>query len=103
MQRTGESKQNAELGGNGRVRRQLGAQAPFQFLADFGYFHSGHDDKFAAQHFARFVVVGELAGNTAILALLIPAETPVRNRLGTDKLETTQQRVPFRDLEFLSQ
>jgi hypothetical protein len=91
MQWTGESKQDAELGGNGRVRRQLGAQAPLQFLTDFGDFHPGHDDKFAAQHFARFVVIGELAGNPAILALLVPAKAAVRNRFGTDELEATQQ------------
>ena len=103
MQRTGESKQKAELRGNGRIRRKLGVQAPFQFLADFRDFHSGHDDKFAAQHFTRFVVIGELAGNTAILALLVPAEAPIRNRFGTNELETAQQRVPFWDLELLSQ
>jgi hypothetical protein len=90
MQGKTESKQDAELGGNGGIRRKLGAQAPLQFLADFGDFHSGHDDKFAAQHFARFVVIGELAGNPAILTLLVPAEAPVGDRFGTDELETTQ-------------
>src|SRR6202022_2444496 len=103
MQRTNESKQNAELRGNGRIRRQLGAQAPLQLLADFRDYNSRHDDKFAAHHFARFVVIGELAGNTAILALLVPAEAPVRNRFRADELKTAQQRVPFWDLKFLSQ
>jgi len=103
MHRDSESKWDAELRGNGCVRRQLGAQAPLQFLADFGDFHSGHDDEFAAQHLARFVVIGELAGNPAILALLVPAEAPVGDRFGTDELKAAQQRVPFWDLEFLSQ
>ena len=90
MQRNNESKQNTELGGNWRIRRQLGAQAPFQFLADFRDFHSSHDNKFAAQHLASFVVIRELTGYTAILALLVPAEPAVGNRFGADELETAQ-------------
>jgi hypothetical protein len=91
MQRNSESKRNAELGRNGRIRRQLGTQAPLEFLANLRDFHSGHDDKFAAQHFTGLIVIRELAGNTAILALLIPAEASIWNRFGTDELETTQQ------------
>jgi hypothetical protein len=87
---------------NGGVGRKLGAQAPLQFLAHVGNFHSGHNDEFARQHFARLIVVRELAGNATILAVLIPAKTAVRNGFRTDELEATEKRIALRDLEFLA-
>src|SRR5580704_8323048 len=78
---------------NRHIRRQLRAQAPLQLLAQLRDLHSRHDDKFAAQHFARLIIVGQLARHAAILALLIPAKASVRNRLRADELEAAQQRV----------
>ena len=69
------------------VSSELGAQAPLQFLAHFRHIHAGHYDELARKHFAGLVVVGQLAGHAAILAILIPAETPVRNGLWADELE----------------
>jgi hypothetical protein len=92
-----------ELLRNRRIRWQLGAQAPAELLAEVGDLHAGHHDKFARKHFARFVVIGKLAGDAAILAILIPAETAVRNRLRTDELKTTEERVALRDLEFFAE
>src|SRR5579859_1993202 len=66
-------------------------QAPLQFLAQFRNFHSSHDDEFAAEHFARLVVVRQLAGHAAILAILVPAEAAIGNRFRANELETTQQ------------
>jgi len=47
----------------------------------------------------RFVLIRQLAGHPAILAILIPAEAPIRNSLRADKLKTPQKRVPLRDLK----
>jgi hypothetical protein len=58
-----------------------------------------HNNKLAAEHFPGLIIIRELAGNTAVLAILIPAEAAVRNRLGTDELETSQKRVPLRNLK----
>jgi hypothetical protein len=78
---------NDILFGRRSVSSELGAQAPPQFLAHFRHFHAGHYDELARKHFAGLVVVGQLAGHAAILAILIPAETPVRNGLWADELE----------------
>src|SRR6266568_4754689 len=88
---------------NSGVGGQLGAQAPLEFLAQLENFHARHDDELAAQHFARFVVIGQLAGHAAILAILVPAETAVRNGFRADELETAQERVALRHLELLSE
>src|SRR5258706_3812875 len=72
---------------HGLVLRQLGAQAPLQLLAELGDFHSWHHDELAGQHLPRVIVVRQLAAHTAILAILIPAESPVRNGLRADELE----------------
>src|SRR5713226_113111 len=84
---------------NWRVRRQFRAQAPLQFLAHLHDFHPGHHDELAAQHLVWFVLIRQLTRHPAILAILIPAEAPVRNRFWTDKLKTPQQRIPLRDLK----
>src|SRR6266481_2226098 len=82
-----------------RVRRQLCSQAPLQFLAHFRDFHPGHHDELAAQHLVRLVLIRQLATHAAILAILIPAEAPIRNSLRADKLEAPQKRIPLWDLK----
>ena len=79
-----------KLSADGSPRRELGAQTPFELLTHFGDFHARHDDKFAGKHFARLVVVWELAGDAAILAVLIPAEAAIRNGFWADELEAAQ-------------
>src|SRR5713226_2751240 len=78
--------------GNRRIRRELRAQAPLQFLAHLHDFHPWHHDEFAAQHLVRLVLIRQLAGHAAILAILVPAEAPIRNRLWTDELKASQKR-----------
>jgi hypothetical protein len=85
---------------DGGVRGELGAETPLQLLAHVGDFHAGHHDEFAGEHFARLVIIGELASYAAILAILIPAEAPVRNSFRADELKAAQQGIAFRDLEF---
>jgi hypothetical protein len=72
-------------------RRKLffkgGAETAFEFGADAGDFHAGHDHKFAGDHFTRLVVVGQFAFDAAILAILIPAEAAVRDRFRADELK----------------
>jgi hypothetical protein len=80
---------------------QLGGEAKFEFGAELCDFHAGHDDELATQHFAGLVVIGKLADDAAILAILIPAKAAVRNCLGTEELETAKDRVAIGDLDFL--
>ena len=75
---------------DGRTRWELGTQTPFEFLAHFGDFHTRHDDEFTGEHLARLIVVGELTGYAAILAILIPAEAAVGDGLGADELEAAE-------------
>ena len=89
------------LGDDG-FRGQLGAEAPLEFLAHIGDFHAGHDDELAGLHFARFVIIGKLTGDTAILAILVPAEAAVGDGLRADELKATEQGVALGDLEFSS-
>ena len=63
-------------------------------------FHSRHHNELAAQHLPLLLIIGQLAAYAAILAILVPAESPIRNRFRADKLKTTQQRVAFRHLKF---
>src|SRR5260370_16910005 len=84
------------------VRMELCPEAPLQLLAQLGNLHPRHNDEFATQHFPRLVVVGQLTRNATILAILVPAEAPVRNRLRTNKLETAQERIAFGHLKFLT-
>src|SRR5258706_5048854 len=100
--KTGWSWKN-RLFGHGQVGGQLRSQAPLQLLAQFGYFHAGHHDEFAAQHLARFVVVGQLARYTTILAFLVPTEPSIRNRFRANELEAAQKTVALRHLKFLAQ
>src|SRR5262249_45706791 len=88
-------------GRNRRVSWKLCAQAPLEFLAHLYNFHSRHHDELAAQHLARLVIIGQLAGYVAILAILIPAEVAIRYGLRTNELEAAQKRVALRHLKFL--
>ncbi len=89
--------------GDGSVRRQFGAEAPAEFLAEFANVHAGHDDEFAREHFAGLVVIGELAGDAAILAILIPAEAAVGDSFGADELKAAKERVALRHLKFFAE
>ena len=84
------------LSGHRGVGRQLRTQAPLQFLAQIGNFHAGHDNELAGEHFADFIVI---ATHAAILAILVPAETAVRNGFRADELETAQQGIALGDLK----
>src|SRR5579862_3745666 len=76
---------------HGFILWQLRAQAPLQFLAQLIHFHARHHDELARQHLARLIIIRQLAAYPAILAILIPAEAPVRNGLRAEKLEAPQQ------------
>ena len=91
-----------ELLGGGGGCGELGAEAPLQFLAQFRDVHAGHDDEFAGEHFLGLVLIGKLTGDAAVLAILIPAETAVRNSFRADELEAAEQGVALGDLEFSS-
>src|SRR5271155_433230 len=54
---------------------ELAAEAPLEFGRKLGDFHAGDYQEFAGQHGTRGVVVGKFAGDFAVLALLVPAET----------------------------
>lgn len=82
---------------------QLILEAILQFGADFRNFHAGAHQKLAAQEIVRAVFIGEFSDDAAILAILIPAETPVRDGFRADVLEAAKNRVLFRDLESFSQ
>src|SRR5260370_35683345 len=84
-----------------RGRGQLRPETPLQLLADIGNGHSGHDNELTAQHLSRLVVVGKLAHDAAILAVLIPAEPAIGDRFRANVLKTPQDGVFLRDLEFL--
>src|ERR1700740_1447073 len=51
----------------------------------------------------RFVLIRQLARHPAILAILVPTETPIRNRFGADELEAPQERISLRDLKLFSE
>jgi hypothetical protein len=78
---------------------EFAAEAPLQFRRYVRNLHAGDHEKFAGQHGARGVVVGELADDFAVLALLIPAEAAVGNRFGADVLEGAEKAVFLRDVE----
>jgi hypothetical protein len=74
-----------------RIARQLRPQAPLQLLAQLADLHPRHHNELAAQHLARLVIIGQLAGDPAILTILIPAEPTVRDRFRADELKAPQQ------------
>jgi hypothetical protein len=78
---------------------QLVLQAILQFGADFADFHAGADQELAAQKFMRAVFIREFSDHAAILAVLIPAETPVRDRFRADVLKAAKNRILLRDLK----
>ncbi len=98
---TSEAVNRKNLRRNRRIRWQLRAQAPFQFLAHFRDIHPRHHDELAAQHLVRFVLIRQLAAHTAILAILVPTEASIRYRFRTDELKSPQKRIPLRDLKLL--
>jgi len=79
------------------------AETGLQVLAHVHDFHARHDHKFAGEHVARLIVVGKLATDAAILAILIPAEAAVRDRLRAEKLEAAKQRVALRNFHGLAE
>jgi hypothetical protein len=97
------SKGGARRDLDARLLLQLALQAILQLGADLGNFHAGADHELATQKFVRLVLVGEFCDHAAVLAVLIPAETPVRNGFRADVLKTTKNRIFLRNLEFLPQ
>lgn len=91
-----------DLGGDRSVGGQFGPKAPLQFLAQLGYFHPGHNDELAAKHFPGLVVVRQLAGNSAILAVLVPTKSPIGNCFRANELKTPEKRVALRHLKLLA-
>src|ERR1700741_4903413 len=87
---------------NGGARRELGTQTPLELLTHFGDFHAGHNDEFTRKHLARLVVVGELAGHAAILAVLIPAKAAARNGVRANEMAASEQRVALGYLKLLT-
>src|SRR5580693_3911131 len=88
--------------GNGSIGWEFGPETPLQLLAQLGNFHSLHDNELTAQHFPGLIVIGQLAGNAAILAILIPAKTAVGNRFRADELEASEKRIALRHLKLLA-
>jgi hypothetical protein len=88
--------------GDGGVGGKLGAKTPLQFLAEIDDFHTGHNDELAREHFAGLIIIGKLTGDAAVLAILIPAETAIRNSFGADELEATEQGIALRNMELLA-
>jgi hypothetical protein len=82
---------------------QNGPEAKLQFRADLRDFHSRHDHKFATEHLARLIVIGEFGHDPAVLAILVPAEPAVGDRFRTQKLKAAQERISLRDLHGLLQ
>ena len=78
---------------------QLVLEAILQFRADLCNFHARAHQELAAQEVMREVFIGELADDAAILAVLIPAKTPVRDSLRTYVLKAAKNRILLRDLE----
>jgi hypothetical protein len=72
---------------------ELAAEAPPELGRNLGDFHAWNHQEFAGQHGARAIVVGELADDLAVLALLIPAETAVGDGLRADVLEGAKEAV----------
>jgi len=50
-----------------------------------------------------FVIVGQFAFDTAILAILIPAEAAIGDGLRADELEAAQERILLGDIERLAE
>ena len=82
---------------------QLILEAILQFRADFGNFHARADQELAAEQIMRPVLVREFSDHAAILAVLIPAETSVRDGLRADVLEAAKNGVLLGNLEGFAQ
>jgi hypothetical protein len=78
-------------------------QAKPQLRAQLSDGHAIGDQELAAQHLARLVVIGQLAVDATVLAILIPAEAAVRNRFRAEVLEAAQERILLRNFEGLAE
>jgi len=78
---------------------QLVLEAILQFRADLCNFHACAHQELAAQEVMREIFIGEFADDAAILAVLIPAKTPVRDSLRTYVLKAAKNRILFGNLK----
>jgi hypothetical protein len=78
---------------------QLVLETIFQFGADLGNFHPCAHQEFAAEEIMRTLFVGEFSDDAAILTVLIPAETPVRDGFRADVLKAAKNRILLGDLK----
>jgi hypothetical protein len=82
---------------------QLLLQAVFQFRTDLGNFHARAHQELAAQEIMRTVFIGKFSSHAAVLAILVPAKTAVRNRFRADVLKAAEDRILLGNLKGLSQ
>jgi hypothetical protein len=78
-------------------------QAEFQLRTDFTDLHPGAHHEFTTQHLVGFIFVGKFADHPAILAILIPTKSSVRDGFRTEVLKAPENCVFFGDLERFSQ
>jgi hypothetical protein len=76
-------------------------EAILQFGADFRDFHTRTDQELATQEIVRALLIRQLSNDAAILAVLVPAETPVRDGFRTNVLKASKDRILLGDLENL--
>jgi len=79
------------------ILRLLLAKFPLQAIlelgADLGNFHARAYQKLATEQFVRLIFVQELSGDAAILAVLIPAESAVRDGFGANVLKGAENGI----------
>jgi hypothetical protein len=79
-----------------RTRRGLSQFRPEtanEFRRQVGDIHTLGNQEFTTQDGTRLIVVRQLAIDPAVLAVLVPTETAVRNRLWADELKGAQKRI----------
>jgi len=77
-----------------RARRglsQFRPEAAYQFRRQVGNIHTFGNQEFTTQNGTSLIVVRQLAIDPAILAVLVPTEAAVRNRLWADELKGAQE------------
>jgi hypothetical protein len=77
-----------------RTRRglsQFRPEAANEFRRQVGDIHALGNQEFTTQNGASLIVVRQLAIDPAILAVLVPTEAAVRNRLWADELKSAQE------------
>ena len=77
------------------------SQAISQFGTQLSDSKSVLDRQLAGKRRAFLSPVSEVERYPAILAVFVPTEPSIGDRLGRQILKTSQQRVVFRDLKFL--